>query len=45
MVHTDRDLQRGLFAQVMVGKVTLSAYAFNPDSASRYAIAALGLQF
>jgi len=25
--------------------VTLSAYAFNPDSASRYAIAALGLQF
>ena len=45
VVHTDRDLQRGLFAQVMVGKVTLSAYAFNPDSASRYAIDALGLQF
>jgi hypothetical protein len=45
VVHTDRDLQRGLFAQVMLGKVTLSGYAFNPDSASRYAIAALGLQF
>jgi hypothetical protein len=45
VVHTDRDLQRGLFAQVMLGKVTLSAYAFNPDSASRYAIVALGVQF
>ena len=44
-VHTDRDLQRGLFAQVMLGKATLSAYAFNPDSASRYAIVALGVQF
>jgi hypothetical protein len=45
VVHTDRDLQRGLFAQVMIGKATLGVYAFNPDSASRYAIVALGVQF
>jgi len=45
VVHTDRDLQRGLFAQVIVGKATLSVYAFNPDAASRYAIVAFGVQF
>ena len=45
VVHTDRDLQRGLFAQIMVGKATFGLYAFNPDAASRYAIAALGVQF
>jgi hypothetical protein len=45
VVHTDRDLQRGVFAQVMVGKATLGVYAFNPDAASRYAIVALGVQF
>jgi hypothetical protein len=45
VVHTDRDLQRGLFAQLMLGKATLGVYAFNPDSASRYAIVALGVQF
>jgi hypothetical protein len=45
VVHTDRDLQRGLFAQMMVGKATLAVYAFNPDEASRYAIVALGVQF
>ena len=44
-VHTDRDLQRGLFAQVFLGKATLGLYAFNPDSASRYVIGALGIQF
>jgi hypothetical protein len=45
VVHTDRDLQRGLFAQVMFGKATLGVYAFNPDEASRYAIVAFGVQF
>jgi hypothetical protein len=45
VVHTDRDLQRGLFAQVMVGKTMLGVYAFNPDAASRYAIVAFGVQF
>jgi len=42
---TERDLQLGVFAQLMLGKATLSAYAFNPDTGSRYAIIALGIQF
>ncbi|HEX7271412.1 MAG TPA: hypothetical protein VF420_04585 [Casimicrobiaceae bacterium] len=45
VVQTDRDLQRGLFAQLMFGKGTLSVYAFNPDTGSRYTIIALGIQF
>jgi hypothetical protein len=45
VVQTDRDLQRGLFAQLMFGKGTLSVYAFNPDTGSRYTIIALGVQF
>jgi hypothetical protein len=45
VVQSSRDLQRGLFAQVMVAKATLSVYVFNPDTGSRYAIVALGLQF
>lgn len=45
VVETGRDLQRGLFAQFTFGKTTLGVYAFNPDSGSRYAIAALGVQF
>ena len=45
VVHTDRDLQRGLFAQLILGRATLGIYAFNPDSASRYVIGALGVQF
>ena len=45
VVHTDRDLQRGLFAQLLLGQTTLSVYYFNPDSGSRYAIGALGAQF
>jgi hypothetical protein len=44
-VQTDRDFQAGVFAQLTLGKVTLSAYAFNPDTSSRYAIIALGAQF
>ena len=44
-VHTDRDLQRGLFAQVTVSRATFGLYAFNPDSSSRYVIGALGIQF
>jgi hypothetical protein len=38
-------LQRGVLAQLIYRKLTLSAYAFNPDNASRYAIFALGVQF
>jgi hypothetical protein len=45
VVETGRDLQRGLFAQLIFDKATLSAYAFNPDAGSRYAILALGIQF
>ena len=45
VVQTGRDLQRGLFAQFIFDKATLSVYAFNPDAGSRYAIVALGVQF
>jgi hypothetical protein len=45
VVQTGRDLQRGLFAQFIFDRTTLSVYAFNPDSGSRYAILALGVQF
>jgi hypothetical protein len=45
VVHTERDLQRGLFAQFFLGSTTLGIYFFNPDSASRYVIGALGVQF
>jgi hypothetical protein len=45
VVETGRTWQRGLFAQAFIGKATLSVYAFNPDSGSRYTIAALGIQF
>jgi hypothetical protein len=45
LVHSDRELQRGIFAQVTIRKATLSAYAFNPDAGSRYVIVALGFAF
>ena len=45
VVQTERDFQRGIFAQLILGKATLGAYAFNPETGSRYAIIALGLQF
>jgi hypothetical protein len=44
-VDTGRDLQRGLFAQLTAGKVTVGIYGFNPDSGSRYVIVSLGAQF
>ena len=44
IVQTGRELQRGLFAQLMFGKTTLSVYAFDPDTGSRYVIVALGVQ-
>ena len=40
-----RDLQRGVFGQLTLGKATLGVYAFNPDSASRYVIVSLGVGF
>jgi hypothetical protein len=45
VVRTDRDIQRGVFAQLMAGAATISIYAFNPDAASRYVIISLGLAF
>jgi len=45
VVQSNRDLQRGLFAQVILPKATLGVYVFNPDTGSRYAIIALGVQF
>jgi len=44
--QSDRDIQRGFFAQVMYRKATLGAYIFNPDdSDSRYAVFSLGAEF
>jgi len=45
VVQNDRELQRGLFAQLFSGKATLGFFAFNPESGSRYSIIALGVQF
>ena len=45
IVDNGRDLQYGVFAQLMVGKATLGIYAFNPDSGARYVIGAFGLRF
>jgi hypothetical protein len=43
---SDRDIQRGGFAQLVLGKVTLGFYVFNPDdSANRLAILSLGAEF
>lgn len=44
VVQTGRELQRGIFAQLVFGKTTLSFYAFDPDTSSRYAIVALGVK-
>ena len=44
-VDTGRDWQGGAFAQATVGKVTIGAYAFNPDSSARYVIVSLGARF
>jgi hypothetical protein len=45
IVSGDRDVQPGVFAQLTVAKATLSLYAFNPDSGSRYTILAVGFAF
>ncbi len=44
-VHDSAEIDRGLFAQVTMDRVTFSVYAFNPDSSSRYLIGALGVRF
>jgi hypothetical protein len=46
VVQNERDLQRGLLLQLIAGKFTLGAYAFNPTSAAdRYTTLALGVAF
>jgi hypothetical protein len=45
VVDNDRDLQRGVLAQVFAGRATISAYAFNPDSSKRYVTVAVGVEF
>ena len=46
-VHeSERDIQRGGFAQLTSGRLTLGAYVFNPDdSADRFVIVSLGATF
>jgi len=44
--NSDRDIQRGGFAQLLFGKATLGFYVFNPDdSADRLAIVSLAAEF
>ena len=44
--QSDRDIQRGCFAQLMHNKVTLGLYVFNPDdSDSRFTVFSLGAAF
>jgi hypothetical protein len=44
--QSDRDIQRGLFAQLLYGKVTLGLYVFNPDdSDDRFGVFSLGAKF
>ena len=45
LVDTDRDIQRGLFVQLVAERVSLAAYAFNPDAASRYWVVSLSARF
>ena len=45
VIDNDRDIQRGVFAQATMGAATVSLYAFNPESASRYVIISLGMAF
>ncbi len=44
--QNDRDIQRGVFAQLMYRKMTLGLYVFNPDdSDDRFAVFSLGAKF
>ena len=44
--QSERDIQRGIFAQFMYKKATLGFYIFNPDdSENRFAVFSLGAKF
>ena len=45
IVHNDRSLQRGVFAQLSFAHASVAVYAFNPDAGSRYAVVTLALSF
>jgi hypothetical protein len=45
VIQGDRDFQRGIFAQLAIGRVKVGVYAFNPDAGSRYAIVSPGMAF
>jgi hypothetical protein len=45
IVDTDRDIQRGAFVQLVGERVSLAAYAFNPDAAARYWVVSLAARF
>lgn len=45
IVHTNRDLQRGPFVQLALGKVSVGVYAFNPEASSRYAVISVAASF
>ncbi len=44
--QSDRDIKRGVFAQLILGKATLGFYVFNPDdSDNQYSVFSLGAEF
>ena len=43
IVSNDRELQRGVFAQLTMGSATVGLYAFNPQSSSRYLVLSVAL--
>jgi hypothetical protein len=44
--QSDRDIQRGFFAQVVSRKVVLGVYVFNPDNSdNRFSVFSLGAEF
>lgn len=45
LVDTDRDIQRGLFVQIVGERASVAAYAFNPDAASRYWVISVSARF
>ncbi|NTW67735.1 MAG: hypothetical protein HGB21_15740 [Nitrospirae bacterium] len=46
LYQTERDIQRGFFAQLMYRKATLGVYVFNPDdSDNRFMVFSLGAKF
>jgi hypothetical protein len=44
-IQSDRELERGAFAQVIASKLHFGIYVFNPDLDSRYVVASFGVSF